>query len=291
MHAQGGLPIPDIEHVAQPYWYQEGGDLSPDEFGLQAAATLEAKIHELGEDRVGAFIAEPIQGAGGVIIPPESYWPEVQRICNEYGLLLVADEVICGFGRTGKWFGCDYFDIHADLMPIAKGLSSGYVPIGGVIVGDRMADVLIEKGGDFNHGFTFSGHPVAAAASIANLEILQRERIVEQVERETGPYLASRWAELSEHPLVGEARTAGFLGAIELVKDKRKREFFEPRGAVGTLCRDICFKNGLVMRAVEDTMIVSPPLVMTRAEIDELLELAKCSLDETMKALAESRSG
>jgi putrescine aminotransferase len=131
---------------------------------------------------------------------------------------------------------------------------------------------------------------VAAAASIANLEILQGEKIVEQVERETGPYLASRWAELSEHPLVGEARTAGFLGAIELVKDKRKREFFEPRGAVGALCRDICFENGLVMRAVEDTMIVSPPLVMTRAEIDELLELAKRSLDETMKALAESRS-
>jgi putrescine aminotransferase len=291
MHAQGGLPIPDIEHVAQPYWYQDGGDLSPDEFGLQAAATLEAKIGELGSDRVAAFIAEPIQGAGGVIIPPDSYWPEIQRICNEHEILLVADEVICGFGRTGRWFGCDYFDITADLMPIAKGLSSGYVPMGGVIVGDRIADVLIERGGEFSHGFTFSGHPVAAAASIANLEILQREGIVDRVAHETAPYLAARWSALGEHPLVGEARSVGFLGALELVKDKSKREFFEDRGKTGAACRDICFRNGLVMRAVEDTMIISPPLVMTKSEIDELCELAEQCLDETLEALGKrSRS-
>jgi putrescine aminotransferase len=291
MHVQGGLPIPDIEHVAQPYWYQDGGDLSPDAFGRQSAAALEAKILELGSDRVAAFIAEPIQGAGGVIIPPDSYWPEIQRICNEHDILLVADEVICGFGRTGRWFGCDYFDITADLMPIAKGLSSGYVPMGGVIVGDRVAEALIERGGEFNHGFTFSGHPVAAAASIANLEILESEGIVDRVAADTAPYLARRWSKLGDHPLVGEARSVGLLGALELVKDKSKREFFEDRGKVGAACRDICFRSGLVMRAVEDTMIISPPLVITKSEIDELCELAGQCLDETLATIGKRSAG
>src|SRR5688572_28179417 len=154
MHAQGGLPIPGIVHIRQPYWYAEGGDLSPEEFGLVAAQALEAKIAELGPGKVAAFIGEPIQGAGGVIIPPETYWPEIQRICDRHGILLVADEVICGFGRTGHWFGSDRFGIRADLMAIAKGMSSGYLPIGGVMVADRVAEVLISRGGEFAHGYT-----------------------------------------------------------------------------------------------------------------------------------------
>jgi putrescine aminotransferase len=281
MHAQGGLPIPDIVHIGQPYWFQDGGDLSADAFGEQIASELEQKIQELGEDRVAAFIAEPIQGAGGVIIPPATYWPRIQDICDRHEILLVADEVICGFGRTGKWFGCDYFDIKADLMPIAKGLSSGYLPIGGILVGDEVADVLINLGGEFNHGFTYSGHPVAAAAAIANLQILMDDGIVEQVGQETGPYLKQAWSKLIDHPLVGEARSVGFLAAIELVKDKQKREFFDDRGAVGTLCRDICFANGLVMRAIEDTMVVSPPLIMTKSDIDEMITLVTTCLDQT----------
>ena len=281
MHAQGGLPIPDIVHIGQPYWFQDGGDLSADAFGEQIASELEQKIQELGEDRVAAFIAEPIQGAGGVIIPPATYWPRIQDICDRHEILLVADEVICGFGRTGKWFGCDYFDIKADLMPIAKGLSSGYLPIGGILVGDEVADVLINLGGEFNHGFTYSGHPVAAAAAIANLQILMDDGIVEQVGQETGPYLKQAWSKLIDHPLVGEARSVGFLAAIELVKDKQKREFFDDRGAVGTLCRDICFANGLVMRAIEDTMVVSPPLIMTKSDIDEMVALVTTCLDQT----------
>lgn len=285
MHAQGGLPIPDIHHIVQPYWYQNGGELSPDEFGLRTARALEAKIEELGADRVAAFVAEPIQGAGGVIIPPATYWPEIQRICKAYDILLVVDEVICGFGRTGEWFGSDYFGITPDLMPIAKGLSSGYLPIGGVIVGDRVADTLIEEGGDFNHGFTYSGHPVAAAAAVANLAILEGEGIVDRVREDTARYLAAGWATLAEHPLVGEARSAGMVGAIELVKDKATRTFFDKRGDVGTVCRDLCFENGLVMRAVEDTMIISPPLVISHAEIDELLDKAMTCLDLTQAAL------
>ncbi len=220
-----------------------------------------------------------------MIIPPDSYWPEIQRICDEYGILLVVDEVICGFGRTGKWFGSDYYALKPDLMPIAKGLSSGYLPIGGVMVGDRVASVLIEEGGEFHHGFTYSGHPAACAVAAANIRILRDEKIIEHVERETGPYLRERWQELANHPLVGEARSTGFLGALELVKDRGSREFFEPVGQVGALCRDYCFDNGLIMRAVRDAMIISPPLIMTKEQIDELIALANKCLDLTAKKL------
>jgi len=285
MHEQGGLPIPDIVHVAQPYWFQDGGDLSPEEFGVAAARSLERKIEEIGAGRVAAFIAEPIQGAGGVIVPPASYWPEIQRICDHYGILLVADEVICGFGRLGAWFGSDHYGIRPDLMSMAKGLSSGYLPIGGVMVADRVADVLTAMGGEFAHGFTYSGHPVSCAVAIANLEILRRDRLIERVRDDTGPYLQSRWRELADHPLVGEARGVGFIGALELVRDKARREFFPERGKVGTVCRDICVENGLVMRATRDTMLIAPPLVTTRAEIDELIDRARRCLDLTARAI------
>ena len=285
MHAQGGLPIPDIDYIGQPYWYQDGGDLLPDEFGEKVADELEEKILELGEDNVAAFIGEPIQGAGGVVIPPPTYWPRIQTICDKYQILLVADEVICGFGRTGKWFGSDYFEIKPDLMSIAKGLSSGYVPIGGVLLSDEVASVLIEEGGEFNHGFTYSGHPVAAAAAIANLNILRDEGVVDRVETETAPYIAEKWQQLTSHALVGEARIAGLIGALELVKDKATRQFFDDRGAVGTLCRDICFDSGLVMRAIEDTMVISPPLCITTEQIDELISLVIRCLDLTAKQI------
>ena len=286
MHDQGGLLLPGIEHIDQPYWYAEGGDSDPGDFGLKVAQQLEQKIIELGHDRVAAFIGEPIQGAGGVIIPPQTYWPEVQRICDKYGILLVADEVICGFGRTGKWFGSDYFGIQPDFMSIAKGLSSGYLPIGGVMVSDRVSQVLIDKCGEFAHGYTYSGHPVAASVALANLRILRAENIVETVDNETGPYLQNCWAELAKHPLVGEARGVGFLGALELVQDKTKREFYPKIGKVGGLCRNICIENGLVMRAVGDTMIISPPLIASKANIDELILKAKQSLDITLERIS-----
>lgn len=283
MHAQGGLPIPGIVHIRQPYWYGEGGDLSPDEFGLVAARALEEKILEIGPERVAAFIGEPIQGAGGVIIPPPSYWPEIQKIVDRYGILLVADEVICGFGRTGEWFGSQFYGIRPDLMPIAKGMSSGYLPIGGLMVGDRVSQTLIERGGEFNHGFTYSGHPVSCALSCAAINILRDEKIVERVRNDIGPYLQRRWAELADHPLVGEARTVGLLGALELVRDKTRRQTFADPGEIGTLCRDLCIANGLVMRAVRDTMIVAPPLVITRNQVDELVDKARKALDGTLE--------
>ncbi len=286
MHDQGGPWLPGIEHIGQPYWYGLGGDRSPDEFGLDAARLLEKKIGELGAGNIAAFIAEPVQGAGGVVIPPDSYWPEIQRICNEHDILLVADEVITGFGRLGAWFGSDHYDIRPDLMSIAKGLSSGYMPIGGVMVSDRVADTLIEEGGEFHHGFTYSGHPVACAVAAANIRLLRDEKIVEKVRDETGPYLASRWQELNEHPLVGEARTVGFLAAAELVGDKTTRARFEPKGKAGEVCRDYCFDNGLVMRAVGDTLVASPPLVFEKEHIDELIECARKCLDLTAAHMA-----
>ena len=285
MHQQGGLPIPDITHIDQPDWYKEGGDEDPQEFGLRIARQLEEKILELGEHRVAAFIAEPIQGAGGVIIPPDSYWPEIKRICKQYQILLVVDEVICGFGRTGKWFGSDYYDLCPDLMPIAKGLSSGYLPIGGVMVAEHVSRVLTEEGGEFAHGFTYSGHPVCSAVACANLNILRNEGIVQNVDDITGPYLQQRWATLAEHPLVGEARGLGFLGALELVADKSARKPFDNPGTVGAVCRDICFNQGLVMRAVGDTMIISPPLILQKSHIDELVEKAHRCLDMTLGSL------
>ena len=226
IHDIDDLPIPDIFHIQQPYWYQNGGDLSPSEYGIWAAKELEKKINELGIKSVAAFIGEPIQGAGGVIIPPETYWPEIQRICDKYEILLIADEVICGFGRTRHWFGSEYFNIRPDLMPIAKGLSSGYLPIGGVMVSDRIADVIIGKGKEFAHSFTYSGHPAACVVASRNLEIIEREGLVEKVWNETGPYLRQLWEQFKEHPWVGEVRNAGLLAAIELVDDKSSRNFF-----------------------------------------------------------------
>ncbi|MCE8002638.1 aspartate aminotransferase family protein [Billgrantia ethanolica] len=300
MHAQGGPLVPKIAHVRQPYWFGEGKvaqgrvgegrDTSPEAFGRECAAALEAKILELGEENVAAFIAEPVQGAGGAIIPPQSYWPAVKEVLARYDILLVVDEVICGFGRLGEWFGSIHYDLKPDLMPIAKGISSGYLPIGGVLVGDRVAETLIERGGEFFHGFTYSGHPVCAAVALKNLELMQAEGIVERVRDDVGPYLAERWATLADHPLVSEVRSLGLIGALELIDPDTGERFDKarfPKGfGVGTLCRDICFDHGLVMRSVGDTMIISPPLVITRAEIDELVRLAWEALDETARRLA-----
>ena len=284
MHEQGDLPIPGIVHIPQPYWFGEGGDMSPEEFGVWAADQLEKKILEVGEDNVAAFIAEPIQGAGGVIIPPETYWPRIREILAKYDILFVADEVICGFGRTGEWFGSDFYGNKPDLMTIAKGLTSGYVPMGGLIVSDKVFQV-INAGGDFNHGFTYSGHPVAAAVGLANLRILKEEKILEKVREETAPYLQKRLRELADHLLVGEVRGVGMLGAIELAKNKQTRERFPSEMGVGMICRGHCFENGLIMRAVGDTMIIAPPLVISKDEIDELVEKARKCLDLTARAV------
>ena len=291
MHAQGGLPIPGIVHIGQPYWWPHGRvqGLTREQFGLVAAGWLEDKILELGPHRVAAFIGEPVQGAGGVIVPPSTYWPEVQRICDKYGVLLVSDEVICGFGRTGRWFGCETFGSRPDLLTFAKGVTSGYVPLGGVLVGDRVANVLIERGGEFAHGYTYSGHPVACAVGVANVRLVRELGLVERVRDDVGPYLAAAYRELAAHPLVGDAETCGLMGALLLVPDKATGKPFAPELEVGMACRAHCFREGLVMRAVGDRMIVAPPLVITRAQIDEMVALIRRCLDLTLAQARRER--
>ncbi len=286
MHAQGDLPIPNITHIEQPYHFENAlpGESRAD-FGLRAARWLELKILEVGPENVAAFIGEPVQGAGGVIIPPETYWPEIQRIVDKYGILLIADEVICAFGRLGHWFAYEKFGIKPDLVTFAKAVTSGYIPLGGVMVGDRVAKVLIEQGGEFNHGYTYSGHPVACAVALANLELMERENLPGRVRDDIGPYLAAQFETLKAHPLVGEAETCGFVAGLVLVKDKASNTPFDGDLAVGMKCRAHCFKNGLIMRAVGDRMIIAPPLTMTRAQIDEMMALIRQCLDATLEQL------
>lgn len=285
MHAQGGLPIPGIVHIEQPYHFGLAPDKDRDAFGIEAAGWLEQKILEVGPEKVAAFIGEPVQGAGGVIIPPKTYWPEIQRICDKYGILLICDEVICGFGRLGSWFGSELMGAKPDLMTFAKGITSGYIPLGGVVVSKRVAEVLIEKGGEFTHGYTYSGHPVACAVALANLDVIEREGLIERVREETGPYLARQFAELSDHPLVAGAETMGMVGGLVLMKDKSQHLAFDPSLDVGMVCRNHCFANGLIMRAVGDRMIIAPPLICTRAQIDEMMERIRICLDATLADL------
>ena len=285
MHKQNALDISGVEHIDQPYWFGSDRSLSPEEFGLQTAKALEDKINEVGADKVAAFIGEPIQGAGGVIIPPDTYWPEIQRICDEYGVLLISDEVITGFGRLGEWFGADYFGTKPDFMPFAKGVSSGYLPLGGVFVSDRVADVLVEKAGEFTHGYTYSGHPAACAVALENLRIIQRENLVERIKTDIGPYLQEQWAKLVEHPLVGEARMVGLMGAFEIVKEKPSMERFNEKIGAGGVYRDHVTAEGLCLRATGDTIICAPPFTLSHAEADELMEKAWKALDLTAKTL------
>ena len=289
MHEQMPSKVENIVHIDQPYYFGEAeGNLTPEEFGLARAQQLEAKILEIGAENVAAFIGEPFQGAGGVIFPPSTYWPEIQRICRKYDILLVADEVIGGFGRTGEWFAHQHFEFEPDLITLAKGLTSGYVPMGAVGLHDRVAKVIIENG-DFNHGLTYSGHPVAAAVAVANLKLLRDEKIVERVKTETGPYFQKQLREtFANHPIVGDISGAGLVAGLQLAQEPKTRKRFANGGEVGTICRDFCFSGNLIMRATGDRMLLSPPLVITKQEIDEIVSKAKKAIDATAQQLGIS---
>jgi putrescine aminotransferase len=283
MHALDKALLPGFAHIMHPHWYTMGGTLSRNEFGIVAARALEDKILELGPDNVAAFIGEPVQGAGGVIDPPETYWPEIQRICRKYDILLVADEVICGFGRTGQWFGSQTFGIEPDLMPMAKGLSSGYLPISAVAMNKRVFEA-VNEGGLLAHGYTYSGHPAACAVAIANIRLMQREKLVERVRADIAPYFRARLQELADdHPIVGELRGSGLLAGLQLVKDKARRTIFTTEDDAANQCRDLCLDHHLIMRAVGQTMVLSPPLIITRAQVDELVSKVKIGLDLTAR--------
>lgn len=285
MHEQGDLPVPGVEHVRQPYWFGEGFGEDPVQFGKDCAKAIEDRILEVGPENVAAFIGEPVQGAGGVILPPPGYWQEVELICRKYGILMVADEVICGFGRTGEWFGHQTYGFTPDLVPMAKGLSSGYLPISAVAVSSDIVEVL-KTGGDFVHGFTYSGHPVAAAVALRNIEIIEREGLVERTRDDTGPYLAKALATLNDHPLVGEARSVGLIAGVEIVAEKgTNKRWGGAEGNAGPVVRDLCIANGLMVRGIRDTIVMCPPLTISHAEIDELVGIIRKSLDEALPVL------
>ena len=283
MHEQArGLDY--VHHINQPHWFGVGGiDEDPDAFGLRVARELEAKIDELGEERVAAFIAEPIQGAGGVIIPPDSYWPEMRRICAERDILFVADEVICGFGRTGSWWGSQSYDIRPDLITFAKAVTNGYMPLGGVLVGDTVADVLLASGGEFAHGLTYSGHPAACAAGLATLGLLRESDIIGNAATMLAPRLQQRLREFEAHPIVGQVRGRGMLAAVELVRDRHSRERLAPDSQAAVFCRDRANERGLMVRQTGDAMIMAPPLVCEPAHIDLLIERLGEALDVTAR--------
>jgi putrescine aminotransferase len=287
MHAHSYPLYEGFRHIMDPYWYGEGADgESLDEFGLRAARALEDEILAVGPENVAAFAAEPVQGAGGVKIPPETYWPEIQRIVDKYGILLLADEVITGFGRLGTWFASQYYGIRPNLITFAKAVTSGYIPLSGVIVDDEIVAALLAHDDDFHHGYTFSGHPVACAVALKNLEIMEAERLVLRVKEFTGPALAKVLAKFKDHPLVGEVRSIGMLGAIELVADKSTRRRFADLGRVGLICRDHFFREGFIMRAVFDTMVTAPPLIWTQDQFDEAEAAIGRALDLTLADVA-----
>jgi putrescine aminotransferase len=286
MHPQWDLPLAGFAKAPAPYWYgakQAGyGDIGEDEFGIRIAQETEAVIREIGADRIASFSAEPVQGAGGLIIPPATYWPEMARICRKHDILLHTDEVVTGFGRIGEWFASFSYDLQPDILTMAKGLSSGYVPISAISLGARMGEAIAGANEELVHGYTYSGHPVACAIALKNIEVLERKRIPQRVKRSLGPYFQRRVRQVfAGHPLVGEVRGLGMLAAIELVEDKKERRRFSREPNVGTICRDHCFRNGLVMRAIRDTMVLSPPLIITEAEVEKLLAKAKICIDLT----------
>ena len=284
MHEQAAKEA-DFTHIRPPYGFLYQGNQTDAQFAESSAQLLADKIAEIGADKVAAFVAEPIQGAGGVIIPPAGYFDHVQRICAAHDILFIADEVITGFGRTGHWFGSTMFNLKPDVMTLAKGLTSGYMPMSAVMVGDRIAETLNEEGGEFNHGFTYSGHPVAAAVALANLQLIEEEGLIARIADDTGPYLAKALAGLSDHPLVGEVRSCGLLGCVELVAHKNGPVQFQQTGAAGAVVRDHAINNGLMMRAVRDGMISSPPLTFERSDIDMMVDKLSIALDKAVPQL------
>lgn len=287
MHDIFDLPLPRFHHIEPtPDYFQYGVDgESEDEFAMRAAKSLEDKIIELGPDNVGAFVGEPVMGAGGLMLPPPGYWKEIERICRKYDVLLWSDEVICGFGRTGSWFGCQTYDFQPDIITMAKGLSNGYIPISAVAIDNQIAKLLVEADNEMAHGYTYSGHPVACSVALKTIELLEDGEYIGARGKRCAAYLQACFRQFEDHPIVIQARGVGFFGALELGIDRRSKQRFQPEGKAGEICRDRCFENGIVMRAVGDTMMLAPPFVMTNDDIDEMVVRIRRALDETASIL------
>jgi len=284
-HKAFNLPLPQILHTTTPHWYwqHEEGE-SEVEFARRCAADLEQMILDEGPDTVAAFIGEPVLGTGGIIPPPEGYWDAIQAVLKKYDVLLIVDEVVTGFGRIGAMFGSDFYGIEPDLMTIAKGLTSGYLPLSGVIVGEKVWNVLeqgAEQLGPIGHGYTYSAHPLCAAAANANLDVIEREDLVTAA-REAGAYLQEQLhAAFDDHPLVGEVRGVGMLAALEFVADRERREAFDPAIKVGTRVSAACNQRGMIARAMPhgDILGYAPPLITSRAQIDRIVAISRDAVD------------
>jgi L-2,4-diaminobutyrate transaminase len=291
-HDHMDLPLPGILHTGVPhhYWGAEPGE-TPQQFSQRRASELEAMIVREGPETVGAFIAEPVLGTGGLIPPPEGYWPAIQSVLRRYEVLLIADEVICGFGRTGADFGCDLYDIEPDLVTVAKGLTSGYLPLSGAIVGKKVYDVMEEAAdrvGAFSHGYTYSGHPIAAAAANAVLDIVEKEQLAERA-RTVGAYFQTRLQErFRDLDIVGEVRGVGLLAAVEFVADRPRKQRFDASLKVGARISKAARDRGLIARAMPqgDILGFAPALVVTSDEIDEIVELAYQATRQVMDELS-----
>lgn len=283
------LPIARILHTDTPHAYHEAlpGE-SDEDFASRLADNLEKLILSEGPDTVAAFIAEPVMGAGGVIVPPKSYFPKIQAVCRKYDVLTIADEVICGFHRTGNAWGSLTLDYAPDMLSCAKALSSAYLPISALMVNDRIYQALADnsaKIGTFGHGYTYSAHPVAAAVALETLKIYEERDIPAHV-AEVGPHLQAHLEALLSHPLVGEKRGVGLIGALELVEDKASRKNFEPSRGVGARVVDVMEKKGVLGRAmINDSLAFSPPLIITKAELDEMFGIVREALDEVAASL------
>lgn len=278
--------VPGFSHIESPYPYFFNHKFKPgngaESPGIAAANLLEEEILRLGQDKVGGFIAEPVQGAGGVIVPQDDYFPRVREICDKYDVLLIADEVITGFGRTGKWFALEHWGIEPDIMNFAKGITSGYIPMGGIGVHDKIRDAIdsVELAQRYMHAFTYSGHPTCAAVALANLDYFDREDLVSKA-AETGAYLNRRLKELEKHANVGEARGLGMLAALELVEDRDSRKVFDPERKIGDQMHAEVVKRGLWTRSRGDVFCLAPPLTTTNEEVDRIVEI----LDESLSAV------
>ncbi|MEP0357062.1 aminotransferase [Paraglaciecola sp.] len=290
-HTAFDMPAGPILHTTNPHHYFEAkGDMSQAEFSKQCAHDLEEMILREGPETIGAFIGEPMLGTGGIIPPPENYWDEIQKVLKKYDILLIADEVVCGFGRLGSNFGSHLYGMKPDLITVAKGLTSAYLPLSGVIVGDKVWDVLkkgSDKFGPFSHGYTYTAHPLCAAAGVANLKVLKDLDLVNNA-KNTGEYFNSQLKNVfSEHPLVGEVRGQGMLAAIEFVEDKDKKVRFDPSKKVGAQISAACLEQGVIARAMPhgDILGFAPPLITTKTDVDVIIEKARIAINQVTSKL------
>ena len=290
MHAGFNLPLPMMRHTEFPHYYRNHKDDESEEaFATRMAEALEQMILAEGPQTVGAFFAEPVMGAGGAILPPASYFAKIQAVLRKYDVLFVADEVICGFGRTGNWWGCQTYDLVPDMISCAKALSAAFQPISALLINEKIYQAMLsvgEKGAAFAHGYTHSGHPVTAAVALETLRIYEESDIVNHVRR-VGAYLGGKLAKLAEHPLIGDTRGVGLLHGMEMVADKKSRRPFEPVGTAGAILDRHAQRHGLIVRVVGDRIAFSPPLVIDEPEIDEMLRRLRLALDDTLGDLSK----